>query len=73
VQVKGKMVAVEAPSPDDLERAQTHVHAFVAEVGKLGLVGDLARRLVGNELRTVVVEVTERYDQTPGPGAGRAL
>jgi hypothetical protein len=73
VQVKGMIAAVEAPSAGDLERVQAHVHAFFDEVGKLGLLGDVARRLVGTELRTVVVEVAERYDQTPGPGAGRPL
>jgi hypothetical protein len=73
VQVKGTMMAVQAPSAGDLERVRAHVDAFFAEVGRLGLVEDVARRLVGTALRTVVVEVTERYDQTPGPGAGRAL
>jgi hypothetical protein len=73
VQLKGSVAAVGAPGPDDLEAAERHADAFVAETGAVGLPEAIARAIVGSALVAVAIHVAERYDQTPGPGAGRAL
>jgi hypothetical protein len=73
VQLKGTVRDVRAPDAGDLDRVAAHVDAFVVEVAGLGMDPDAARRLAGGELLTVVVGVDERYDQTPGEGAGARL
>lgn len=72
-QLKGVVTAIEPPSPDRLAAVGRHADAFVTETSKVGMSPPLARRTVGTEFLTVVVAVAERYDQTPGEGAGRAL
>jgi len=73
VQLKGR-VSVVAPLDDtDRRRVATHVAAFVDETSAAGLSPGAAAQLARGELVTVVVDVLERYDQTPGAGAGKAL
>jgi len=73
VQLKGVIAGVRPPSSAELERAAAHVEGFVAEVAALGLDQSVSRRVAGDCLLTVVVAVAERYDQTPGSGAGARL
>jgi len=75
MQIKGIIASVQAPTSDDLDQVRTHADAFLAEVAQHGFSGTAAQRFVGTGtgLQTVVIDVTERYDQTPGPDAGRAL
>jgi hypothetical protein len=49
------------------------MEAFVAETNPLGVAEAVVRATLGEALLDVAIEVAERYDQTPGPGAGRAL
>jgi hypothetical protein len=73
VQLKGRVVEVAAPTQDRLDTVADHVDRFVAETGMLGVSEATARAFVGPELLAVTMEVTERFDETPGAGAGRAL
>lgn len=73
VQLKGRVVEVAAPTRDRLDAVADHVDRFVAETGMLGVSEATARAFVGPELLAVTMEVTERFDETPGAGAGRAL
>ena len=73
VQLKGRVVEVATPTQDRLDTVAEHVDRFVAETGMLGVSEATARALVGPELLAVTMEVTERFDETPGAGAGRAL
>ena len=45
----------------------------MAETALVGVPESIARALVGSDLRTVTIEVAERFDETPGPDAGRRL
>ena len=45
----------------------------LAETATIGVPESIARALVGSDLRTVTIEVAERFDETPGPDAGRPL
>ena len=73
VQLKGLLRAVRAPNAGEVDRVNAHLDAFAIETAGLGLDQTRARRLLGNALVTVVVDVAERYDQTPRPGAGAPM
>jgi hypothetical protein len=73
VQLKGTVVEVAPPTQDRLDAVTEHVAGFVAETAVVGVPESIARALVGSELLTVTIEVGERFDETPGTGAGRQL
>lgn len=73
VQLKGPLSTVAEPDDDARRIAAEHVAAFVAETSALGVPEAVIRATVGDELVLVAFDVVERYDQTPGPGAGRSL
>ena len=73
IQLKGAVTQIRPPTDAELERVALHVDGFVVETAAVGLDPALARRLVGQSLTMVVVAVSERYDQTPGSGAGARL
>ena len=74
VQLKGVAVVLGAPDPDDLERVERHVRAFVAECARIGVAAEVADRMFdGSALVLISVAIDEGFDQTPGPTAGRRL
>ena len=73
VQLKGSVVDVAGATQDRLDAVADHVDRFIAETGEVGVPEILARGLVGSELVAVTIEVTERFDETPGSGGGRPL
>ena len=73
VQLKGPLRTVAAPDEEALRIAEVHIEAFVRETSAIGVPESIIRPLVGTELVLVALDVTERYDQTPGPMAGHAL
>jgi hypothetical protein len=73
IQLKGPVVKVREPSDAELASMRAHVEAFVIEAVAMGMQAAIARRIVGDEMVVVEMAVAERYDQTPGPGAGRRL
>jgi Pyridoxamine 5'-phosphate oxidase len=73
-QLKGVAVDVREPRPDELERAGHHVDAFCAEVEPLGHPAAVVRRMFRPaDFLSVTFPVDERFEQTPGPAAGRRL
>ncbi len=73
VQLKGAVVGLRAPDVAELERVASHVEGFVIEVAALGLDPSVSRQIAGDDFVTVVIAIAERYDQTPGSGAGERL
>jgi hypothetical protein len=73
VQLKGPVVEVAPPTQARLDAVAEHIDGFVAETAVVGVPESLARALVGRDLLTVTIEVAERFDETPGSGAGRPL
>jgi hypothetical protein len=73
VQLKGAVVEVARPTQDQLDAVSQHVDGFVAETAVIGVPEPLARALVGPDLLTVTIAVDERFEETPGPRAGREL
>jgi hypothetical protein len=74
VQLKGRVVAVEAAGPDDLDSARDQSERFLQAVHDTdGNPLEQLRRILPIEVVVVEVVVVEMYDQTPGPDAGGAL
>jgi hypothetical protein len=72
-QVKGTVLRLEAPTPERREVVEHHVARFIADAATVGVADPIARTMVGADLMTVTVEVSERFDDTPGsnPRRGR--
>jgi hypothetical protein len=74
VQVKGTAHGLEPPTDADRARSRRFCEAFFADVQAGDDVPrELMERLVPTDLLACTVEVTEVYDQTPGPTAGARL
>jgi hypothetical protein len=73
VQLKGPVTSLAEPDAEALGVVAAHLESVTAETTAIGVPPTLMRALSTTELLAVAIEVAERYDQTPGPGAGRAL
>ena len=74
VQVKGDVVGSEDVDEADLAQHRSVCDQVVADGQRTdGTARHLMERLVPADLVTVVVRVTELFDQTPGPRAGQPL
>jgi hypothetical protein len=73
VQLKGTVVEIATPTQDRLDAVTEHVAGFMAETAAVGVPESIARALVGPDLLTVTIAVAERFEETPGAGAGRRL
>jgi hypothetical protein len=72
VQLKGCVRLVEPPVADDLALAAEHSQRFIDAVTAVdGLSPDLLRRMLPYEVVCVELEIDDRFDQSPGPAAGR--
>ena len=73
-QLKGRVVAVEEPDETDLATADEHTAAFLTAIMETdGTEYELTSRLLPRRMLTVVVDVEEGFDQTPGPTAGERI
>jgi hypothetical protein len=74
VQVKGTSLGVEPARAGDDERVSRYVEAFFHDIETTdGTPRVVLDRLVPDTVVAFAIEVTEVYDQTPGPDAGRAV
>lgn len=75
LQIKGVARSVREPEPAELQRAERHLAAFVAETEQIGVPEALVRRTFAapSEFLSVTVSIDEVFDQTPGPRAGQPL
>ena len=73
-QLKGRVVEVVEPDEEDVATADRQTELFQRGILETdGTEYTLTARLRADRLLTVVVEVTEGFDQTPGPAAGAPL
>jgi hypothetical protein len=73
-QVKGLARDLETADAGDLDRSQGFCDAFFGDVAAVdGISSVLMQRLVPADLLACTVDVTEVFDQTPGPGAGASV
>jgi hypothetical protein len=74
VQLKGRVVDVEHPTPADMEIAERHTQRFFEAVHDTdGNPLELLRVMLPSTHLVIEMIVDEQYDQTPGPTAGSAL
>ena len=76
VQLKGRVMEVGTPTPERLDAVHEHIAGFLVETAEVGVPEAVAQELVGTdlaELLSVTIAIIERFDDTPGPGAGRPL
>lgn len=71
VQLKGAVTSLGPPTDADRQEAAAHAARFGALVERLGVRHSGC--LLYGELVAVTFAVAERFDQTPGPGAGAPL
>ncbi len=72
VQLKGCVRLVEPPTADDLALAAEHSARFTDAVLAVdGLPAALLRRMLPYEVVCVELAIEDRFDQSPGPAAGR--
>jgi hypothetical protein len=74
LQLKGRVVSVEAASPEDVARGQEYCEAFFTDIEETdGFGREITERLVPLGYLVCTVAVDDLFDQTPGPGAGARL
>lgn len=74
VQLKGPIVAVQPADERDVARMAQHCDGFFDAVAVVDSIPRyLMERLVPDEVVACTFEITEAFDQTPGPGAGKPL
>jgi hypothetical protein len=74
VQLKGRVVTVEPPTPDDVALTRSQIDRFFEVVNKTdGNPLEQLELMLPTEMVAIEVVVDEEYDQTPGPTAGAAL
>ena len=71
IQLKGRALGAEVASPEDQARAARYIEEFFADVHATDDVPwERFERFVPTAFVPCTLEAHERYDQTPGPGAG---
>jgi hypothetical protein len=73
VQLKGWCIEIGDPVPDDEPWVAHHREAFSESARARGLPAHVTRNLWSRDVVKLRLLVEERYDQTPGPGAGKKL
>ena len=74
VQAKGKSTGIEPARPGDDERVARYVDAFFHDVERTdGTPRAVLDRIVPDAVVAFGFEITELFDQTPGPDAGRVV
>jgi hypothetical protein len=74
VQVKGPLVRIEAPSSEAAEAARRYFEGFVEALAKVGFKpAQLQGMYCSGDTLWVRMQPVELFNQTPGPGAGKAL
>lgn len=71
VQLKGRIVEIPPVTPADLERADRYCVAMFTDIHETDSTPmSLLEELRPSRYQPCIVEVADRFDQTPGPGAG---
>ncbi|MGE0879288.1 MAG: hypothetical protein AB7L13_09045 [Acidimicrobiia bacterium] len=74
VQVKGRPLSIEEPSPADVAVTEKQSELLLAAIHETdGNPLDLLRRMLPHRVVMVEFAVDDRFDQTPGPCAGAPL
>jgi hypothetical protein len=72
-QVKGHFVGARPVSADERGMAQSQWDAFLDSLEYIGIPRESARTWISVADVAITLKVTEVFDQTPGPDAGKAI
>jgi hypothetical protein len=74
LQMKGRIVAIEPPTDADLALIHDHLHGFATAVEEKDRIPrTLLEYIFPDRFEMVTIEVSDLFDQTPGPSAGSRL
>lgn len=74
LQVKGSAVGPPSiPGPADIAVMQHYSNAFIARLAEVGHPAALGEHMRPTATFALDIDVDERFDQTPGPGAGAVI
>jgi hypothetical protein len=74
VQLKGRSLGLLAPSGDEAARARRYMDQFFTDIRETdGTPAELLEAFEPAAFVACAIEVRERFDQTPGPGAGARI
>lgn len=74
VQLKGRSLGLAAPEAGDDDRVRRYVDQFFTDIEDTdGTSPELLAAFEPGRFVACSVEIIERYDQTPGPGAGAPI
>ena len=73
LQLKGRVVELRPTRADELEPLRRFVAGTLREYEAVGVSPAVRERLVFEPCVAVEFEITDVFEQTPGPGAGRAV
>jgi hypothetical protein len=72
-QLKGRLRAIRPAAPRDREHKQHWHREFTAELVAIGVPAELCEAWITEPALAVDVDVTDVFQQTPGPGAGEKI
>ncbi len=73
IQLKGRATVVRDTTPGEAEAVAAFVGRTLEEYAMIGLAPAVIARLVFTPCKAVEFTFTSVFEQTPGPGAGRAV
>jgi hypothetical protein len=73
VQLKGKLIELRSPGPEDLALQAAYLASLVHELAYVGVPPSLTRRIGRGPVVVLRMRVRDVFDATPGPNAGRRL
>ena len=73
VQLKGRFLESDEPTPEDWERVKRHEKELTAQAAMNRIPLDIGSRLFTEDLVRIRFVVEQAFEQTPGPSAGGKL
>jgi len=74
MQLKGRGLGIEQPTPEDGAKRDQYTHDFLRDVYATNSYDmDIMERWARRPIVASLIEVDSSYDQTPGPSAGVAI
>src|SRR5919201_3077316 len=72
-QLKGRVRSIRPASAADRDAARQWHREFIGEIIAIGVPAELCEAWIAEPTVSVEVDVTDVFEQTPGPGAGEKL
>jgi hypothetical protein len=74
LQFKGRVVGFDEVTDEDRQRCDRYLDALFSDIERAdGARREVLARWIPVDYRACLIEVADRFDQTPGPGAGAPI